>query len=80
MNPAKGRGKTRQLAAQIAILFLERRKTGNDHFSDINARAIDDYYYANVDFESGTPDCQRLISILDKLDSLLGDGKSPALK
>ena len=80
LNPSKGRGKTRQLAAQIAILFLSRRGNGNNYYSDINAKAIDDYYYTNVDFDSNTPDCQRLIDILDKLDLLLGDGKRPALK
>ena len=75
MKPSQGRGKTRQLAAQIAILFLERRRRGPGYFTEINARAIDDYYYTHLDFDSNTPECNRLRSILDKLDSLLGDGK-----
>ena len=80
MKPGQDRGKTRQLAAQIAILFLERRNNGPEHFVDINARAIDDYYYANLDFDAESPDCKRLREILDKLDQLLGDGKSPRLR
>ena len=80
MKPGRDRGKTRQLAAQIAILFLERRNNGPEHFTDINARAIDNYYYANLDFDAGSPDCKRLREIIDKLDHLLGDGKSPKLR
>ena len=80
MKPGQDRGKTRQLAAQLAVLFLERRNNGSGHFADINARAIDDYYYTNLDFNSESPDCKRLREILNKLDHLLGDGKSPRLR
>lgn len=48
MKPRSDRGKTRQLAAQIAMLYLERRKQGTNHFVDTNARAIDDYYYIST--------------------------------
>ena len=78
MKPGRDRGKTRQLAAQIAILFLERRRKGS--FTDINASAIDNYYYTNVDFESDDPKCKRLMAILDKLDELLGSGRMPPLR
>ncbi len=80
MKPGQDRGRTRQLAAQIAMLVLERRNSHPEHFTDINARAIDDYYYANLDFDSESPECRRLRAILDKLDQLLGDGKSPKLR
>lgn len=80
MKPGQDRGKTRQLAAQISILFLERRRKGPEHFTDINARAIDDYYYTNLDFDANSPDCKRLREILDKLDHLFGDGKNPRLR
>ena len=80
MKPSRDRGKTRQLSAQIAILFLERRDKGQNSFSDINARAIDDYYYKNLDFDLQASDTTRLIEILDKLDSLLGNGKRPNLR
>ena len=79
MKPGNDRGKTRQLAAQIAILFLERRQLGSNHFAEINARAIDDYYYTNLDFNSESPDCKRLRSIFDKLNELLGNRRAPKL-
>ena len=80
MKPGADRGKTRQLAAQIAMLFLERRNNGSAHFVDINARGIDDYYYANLDFDSESPDCKRLREILDKLNHLLGNWGGPKLQ
>jgi hypothetical protein len=73
----KDRGKLRQLAAQIAVLFLTRRSKGA--FSDINAVAIDDFYYENLGFDSQSPDAQRLFTILDKLAELLGDQKRPKI-
>ena len=78
MNPANDRGRTRRLAAQIAILFLNRRAEPQ-LFCDINKRALDDYYYANLDFDSSREDCRRLSRILDKLTGLFGDGKRPKL-
>ena len=80
MNPARDRGKTRQLAAQIAILFLERQAKGKQYFTDINAKALDDYYYTHLDFDSTSPNCRRLTALLDKLTDLLGDGKRPKLR
>jgi len=40
-----GRGKHRQLAAQMIMLFLTHRDSGAEGFCDINAGAIDDFYY-----------------------------------
>lgn len=80
MKPGQDRGKTRQLAAQITMLYLKFREGGSDEFSDINAQAIDDFYYKNLDFEASRVDTQRLRDILTKLDDLLGDGKRPALR
>ena len=79
MKPGQDRGKTRQLAAQIAMLFLERRRLGADHFTDINAESIDAYYYENLDFNSNAQDCKDLLWILNKLNSLLGNNKGPKL-
>ena len=78
MKPGQDRGKTRQLAAQIVVLFLSRR-TG-DGFTDINTPAIDNYYYSNLDFDADAPNCKRLTSILDKLNALLGSGNMPPLR
>ena len=80
MKPEQDRGKTRQLAAQIVILLLERRAKGSDYFSDINAQAVDDYYYTHLDFDSTNPVCRRLTDILAKLTALLGTGKRPPLR
>ena len=80
MKPERDRGKTRQLAAQLAILFLDRHDKGQHHFTDINAKAIDDYYYTHLDFDASTSTCQRLIDILSKLTDLLGQGDRPKLR
>ncbi len=78
MRPGQDNGKTRQLAAQIAILFFKRRQTGG--FSDINAAAIDDYYYANLDFDPSSPGSVRLRKILDLLTQRLGGWSGPRLQ
>lgn len=80
MKPERDRGKTRQLAAQIAILFLERHEKGSEHLTDINAKAIDDYYYTHLDFDASADSCQRLADILSKLNDLLGVGRRPKLR
>ena len=80
MKPGQDRGKTRQLAAQIAVLFFERRKQVPEHYSDINARAIDEYYYTHLDFDSTSSECDRLRNILDQLESLLGNWNGPKLQ
>ena len=79
MKPATDRGKSRQLATQIAILFLAVCKNGPNHFSNTNRKAIDDYYYTQLDFESSSGDCKRLRDILDKLASLFKTWTGPRL-
>lgn len=73
----KDRGKFRQLAAQIAMLLLKRRESGP--FTDINAEAIDDFYYERLGFDAESTDAKRLIEILDKLTLLLQDRKRPKI-
>ena len=79
MQPQTDRGKSRQLAAQIAVLFLGRRKKGLDYFSDTNSREIDKYYYTQLDFKSSSDNCTRLRNILDKLATIFKDWKGPRL-
>src|SRR6266851_1421946 len=67
------RGKFRQLAAQIAMLAVKRRTATS--FCDINAQAIDDFYYEHLGFDSAAADAKRLVEILDKLTILLRDQK-----
>ncbi len=79
MKPGQDRGKTRQLAAQIAMLLLAYREGGLDTLRDINAKAVDDFYYQNLDFDASGNGGEILRAILTKLDDLLGDGKRPKL-
>lgn len=69
------RGKFRQLAAQIAVLYFTRRASADDSFCDIKAEAIDDFYYENLGFDSSSPDAKRLIDIFDKVAALMRDQK-----
>lgn len=80
MKPGQDRGKTRQLAAQIAVLFFNRRKNGADSFCDIKAEALDDFYYLNLDFDNEADDAVRLLAILDKLAQLIQPGKHAKLR
>jgi hypothetical protein len=80
MRPASDRGKTRQLAAQLAMLFLTRRSKGADAFCDINAASIDAFYYDNLDFAHDCEDAQRLIDVLTRIEKMLLPGKHPKLR
>ena len=65
----KDRGRFRQLAAQIAMLFLTRREDGK--WRDTNAAAIDDFYYERLGFDADSGNAKRLGEVLDKLMNLL---------
>lgn len=80
LKPGQDRGKTRQLAAQIAVLFFNRRSKGADHYCDINAAAVDDFYYQHLDFDTEADDTKRLVEILDKLAQLVQWGKHSKLR
>lgn len=69
------RGKFRQLAAQIAMLYFTRRSKGSDTFCDIKAEVIDDFYYENLGFDSASADAKRLFEIFDRISQLLKDQK-----
>ena len=80
MRPGSDRGKTRQLAAQLAMLFLTKRRSNDDRFCDINAAAINGFYYDNLDFDMSGPDPSRLHAVFSKLERLLVLGKHPKLR
>jgi hypothetical protein len=80
MNPGSDRGKTRQFAAQIAMLFLHHREFGASVFPDINAAGINGFYFSHIDFDRTCQNAARLVEILDKLNDLLQQGKRPKLK
>lgn len=73
------RGKIRQLAAQIAMLYFTRRSRGGNYFCDIKAAAIDDFYYENLGFDANSRDARRLFEILDKITQLLSGQKRPKI-
>jgi hypothetical protein len=75
-----GRGKIRQFAAQLAMLFFARRDSSGERLTDVNARAIDDYYYRNLDFDAGSAAAKRLTEVLDVVTNLLGGRKRRPLK
>jgi hypothetical protein len=52
-----------------------RRSSNADTFCDIEAEAIDDFYYENLGLDSNSPDAKRLFEIFDKLTQLLRDQK-----
>ena len=66
---SKDRGKFRQLAAQIAMLFLTRHENGA--WRNTNAGAIDDFYYEHLGFDADSGDAKRLGEVLGKLTTLL---------
>ncbi|MCC6837235.1 MAG: DUF262 domain-containing protein [Bacteroidia bacterium] len=72
------RGKTRQLCAQIGMLFLQ--KATNNNWLDIGTQELDDYYYKSLGFDIKSPDVKRFNDVLDRIYSLLGDGKRKKLK
>jgi hypothetical protein len=79
MKPKSDRGKTRQLAAQLTMLFFTRRRHGMQAFCDINAEAISKFYYDNLDFDQTSNDATRLLELLSRIEKMLIPGKHPKL-
>ena len=79
-RPGSDRGKTRQLAAQITSLLLAQWRQVGANLPDINATAIDDLYYENLDFDPDGTESRRIWEIFDLLYRLLRDGKRPKLR
>ena len=68
----KDRGKARQLAAQMAMLYFVHFD-GEPKFCDLNAKALDDFYYRNLDFAPDSDRAKEFVRVLDKVAGLLGD-------
>ena len=71
------RGQIRQLAAQVTMLFLGRRETGN--IVDTGRQQIDEYYDTKQDFDASSPDCRRLLELIQELEGLLANWAGPKL-
>lgn len=67
------RGESRQLAAQMYMLYHHRRAMGT--LCDIKRDPIDDFYYQHLSFDPHAAEAERFLSILSLLTQLLGDGK-----
>lgn len=80
MKPGSDRGKTRQLAAQLFMLFFSRRHHGANAFVDIESKTINGFYHTHLDFDAQSPDAVRFVEILDKLEQLFGGQNRPRLK
>ena len=61
-------GKKRQLAAQIAMLFIRKNETMK--FVDIKSKNIDDFYGEFIDFDMERDYGQSLINVLDKIHGI----------
>jgi len=79
MKSTSDRGRVRQLAAQIAILYFVHRQNGCHALPDINSASVTEFYYQNIDFERTSGEGKRLVSILDKLAVSLAPEALPKL-
>ncbi len=61
LNPRADRGKARQFAAQITMIFLTQHEQGRTSFPDINAAGINDFYFSHIDFDKSSQPAKRLV-------------------
>lgn len=73
----KDRGGVRTLCAQIGMLFF--RRATQDNWLEIGTQNIDDYYYQNLGFDNNSPEVKRFKDVLNKVCTLLQDGKRKPL-
>jgi 5-methylcytosine-specific restriction endonuclease McrA len=80
MKPKSDRGKTRMLAAQLTMLFIERRRSGSWKLPGINNQDLNDYYYDNLDFDEKSENSLQLIETLNLLENILVGKNLPKLR
>jgi len=80
MKPRTDRGKTRQLAAQLFMLYKSWKDSKQTKLVDINASSINDFYYDNLDFEPYGDDAKRFQDILNRLSDIIGAANLPKLR
>lgn len=80
MKPGSDRGKTRQLAAQLFMLYQSWKDSGQTKLVDINASSINDFYYDNLDFDYNGEEAKRFLDILSKLSDIVGTANLPKLR
>ena len=82
-KPAKDRGRTRQLVAQLLTLFLSRRENKDAMLHSIKSDILDSQYRQRAGLyknQSQVDEVDRFEKILDKLTSLFKDGERNPLK
>lgn len=77
-TPNPDRGETRQLCAQIGMLFFDEATKGN--WLDIGTEPIDDFYYRNLGFDMTSPKVSRFSKLLDLAVELFDGYRGPKLK
>jgi hypothetical protein len=80
VKPSGNRSKFRQFCAQWALLYWHRKRGNDIARCDTNAAALDTFYHRNIDLDTDGEEAKRFTQILDKLTTLLGDGKRKPLK
>lgn len=71
MKPGSDRGKTRQLAAQMFVLFENWRKTNGQGLDDTNASVLNSFYYDHLDFDPQSQIATDFAKRLSKVSELL---------
>ena len=79
-NPGGDRGKSRKIAAQLLMLFLEQKDKGRDFFAHTKSAELDKYYRAQSGLDIESLDVNDFQGILDTLAKIFGDGNHPPLK
>lgn len=78
-QPAGAESNRRKLAAQIAMLYLKKRK--NQTFCDIKSTNLDDFYHENIGIDHDSDELNRFKKVIDVLvDAFSRSPKSFKLK
>ena len=78
MKPRSDRGKTRQLAAQMLMLYMSLHESGR--FKTIKSGELDEFYYNNLDLVLTSNLIVRFETILDELSRMFLGSATKSLK
>lgn len=74
-TPSGGESNKRKLAAQLAMLYFNRKRSDIRSFCDIKSVNIDDFYHQNIDFDPFSKETKRFEKILSKLENIFQDSR-----
>lgn len=72
------RGNARLYCAQFAMIFFEH--TANGGYVDVGTKAIDDYYYKNLDFDMKSDKVKDFEKTIDKISELFKGFRGRTIK